>query len=266
MELVSWLHRLEWRENLRFWGDWLMKPIDASSKDSILKSLAAAIVWAKPPAHGISIAAFSDHDALDESALLVLMAAHERDRAATIDDPAEKRHYILRRCFQRVFLKSVLDWPDDTSELALEHRLDTQPRCLDAPNVRLSFSSSGTTALACASKMHTVGIDIEKRRPIQSVAALALRFFTPNEAAFIAALPLVDQELAFLKHWTAKEAGLKAIGKGIVSGLNSFVLEPKGSTYSIDVIDEFKTKTPWILNYVNSVPDYIVAVVHNLEK
>ena len=243
-----------------------MKHGDRLSQDSALTALNAAIFWADPPVLGISVAAFIDNNAIDDSALVNYLAARERDKARLITDSVEKRHFILRRCFQRIFVKTMLNWQHELSELSIEHQLDTQPRCLDAPDLRLSFSSSGFTAVACASSQFTVGVDIEKQRTIVNLAALTERFFSLFEAQSIAALPVCDQNVAFLKHWTAKEAGLKAIGKGIVSGLNSFVLKSQNNIYNIDFVNEFKNSTTWRVNYLNFVPDHIVAVVHNLEK
>jgi 4'-phosphopantetheinyl transferase len=150
--------------------------------------------------------------------------------------------------------------------LNIVHQLDTRPQCLDAPELQLSFSSSGLTVVACASTQYSVGVDIEMQRSIENVAPLAQRFFTADEASFIEKLPNADQNIAFLKHWTAKEAGLKAIGKGIVSGLNSFILKPHKSSYYIDMIAKCDFDRSWQLDYINISPQHIVAIVHNSEK
>ncbi len=232
----------------------------------ILTALRAAIVWAVPPEAGMSIAAFSDNNDFDEAELRTCLSEQERAKALRIGDAKEKRHYVVRRCFQRVFVKSVINWQGEASALAIEHKLDTQPKCLNAPELRLSFSSSGSTALASASPLHIIGVDIEKRRPIENVAALAQRFFSPAESETLLKMRSDEQNEAFLKHWTAKEAGLKAIGRGIVSGLNSFKLKPHGDYYHIDCIDEIRRSSPWKLDYLNFMPHHIVAVVHNIEK
>jgi 4'-phosphopantetheinyl transferase len=222
-----------------------------------------AIMWAEPPAPGITVAAFTDRTSLNENDLVIALAMQEQEKAQRITDQMERRHYVVRRCFQRVFLQKMLNWQGALSDLVIEHHVDTQPKCGDAPDLRISFSSSGQTALACAAVHHQIGIDIEKLRSIDNVDALAERFFDGKEALYIASLPPHEQVLAFLQHWSAKEAGLKAIGKGIVSGLNSFTLERNNQSYSIDIVDKFSTSAPWNLQFMDFLPDHIVAVVHN---
>jgi 4'-phosphopantetheinyl transferase len=237
-----------------------MNDSHGSSPDAALRE---AIIWAQSTTPGIFIAAAADDTAIDENALLTCLDMRERDKARAIHDSAERRHYVFRRCFQRYFVSQVLNWGGSLSELVIEHQLDRPPRCLDAPDLRLSFSSSGPTALACASFQHNVGIDVEKLRNIENVVALARRFFTPQEAASIAALPVAAQSIAFLEHWTAKEAGLKAIGKGIVSGLNSYVLKRQENDYYVDFIGPFETNEHWKLEHIPLLPHHIVAVIHS---
>jgi 4'-phosphopantetheinyl transferase len=240
-----------------------MKDGHAQSLDATATGFREAVVWAELPTPGIFVAAVIDDGAIGEETLMACLDGRERDRAQSIHDPSEKRHYVFRRSFQRLFVSQILNWDGAISELAIEHHLDTAPRCLDTPDLRLSFSSSGPTALACASRQHRVGIDIEKLRSIENVTALAYRFFTPEEAAAIAGLPVAAQSTAFLEHWTAKEAGLKAIGKGIVSGLNSFVIMQQGANHNIYFADQFEANTRWNLEYVTLLPNHLVAVVHS---
>ncbi len=236
------------------------------STNATLEAMHRAIIWPVPADPGISIAAYTDDNSLDEQHMLTGLADREKALAQSIADRLERRHYILRRLFQRLFVKSVLGWHGALCDLAIEHQLDTQPKCLNDPSLRLSFSSSGPTALACASTLHRIGIDLEKSRHVANVTALAERFFTSQEAAAIAALPLVDQNRAFLRYWTAKEAGLKAIGKGIVSGLNSFVINIREKDYLIENVSEIKKNTTWSMHYGDFLQHHVVAVVHSSLK
>ncbi len=67
-------------------------------------------------------------------------------------------------------------------------------------------------AVACALE---VGIDVERIRSVRRRAALLARCFTASERARLEEAP--DREL--LRHWAAKEALVKAIGRGIAYGL-----------------------------------------------
>lgn len=66
-----------------------------------------------------------------------------------------------------------------------------------------------------------VGVDVEpvggRERPY---VALARRYFCPDEADYVAAQPSGTVQKAFVDLWTAKEAVLKATGRGIAFGLD----------------------------------------------
>jgi phosphopantetheine--protein transferase-like protein len=232
------------------------------TKTDALQALVAAITWAPPPVPGIVIAAFVDHGLCDENDLLRHLADVERNKALQLNDPVERRHFIVRRCFQRVFLKTVLDWKGALPDLTIEHRVDTQPFCPDAPLYQLSFSSSGPVALACAALHHRVGIDIEKIRVIANVQDLAARFFTAEEYQSLSKYAGDAQSLCFLRMWTAKEAGLKALGKGIVHGLNRFAVTHSSHVYHIEMTDKSSVDGVWVLHHLALLPSHIVAVVH----
>lgn len=234
----------------------------AAINDDSVKIIADRMVWAKPVAPGIALAAATDHDELAEAEIEDCLPASEREAAARLVGPLERRHFKFRRCFQRVFLCKVLQFSGQPRDLRIEHGRDTQPRCHDAMDHHLSFSSSGSTALACASSKHLIGVDVEKIRHIGNAADLARRFFTTREANAIASAPSVERSLIFLKHWTAKEAGLKATGLGIISGLNRVVLRNTSSRYEAEFIGQSEKNRDWTLNYPEFLPGHVVAIMH----
>lgn len=180
-----------------------------------IASLRDVIIWAPNLAPGIDMAGCTDDNSVPESNLLSQLSDIEQNNVGALSDPVERRHLIFRRCFQRLFLAQVLDWQGHIGDLRIEHSVDSPPSLPDAPASYFSFSSSGATVLACATFQRFVGVDIENIRYIQDPIGLSNRFFTATEAATIGQLPENEQNLAFLHYWTAKEAGLKAVGKGI---------------------------------------------------
>ncbi|MEO5595532.1 MAG: 4'-phosphopantetheinyl transferase superfamily protein [Lysobacteraceae bacterium] len=104
---------------------------------------------------------------------------------------------------------------------------------LRAPKCNLRFSASHSGAqlvlafLRGAADGDLIGVDLETTRPRPRTLELARRFFSSEEADALAALPVRQQELAFYRFWVAKEAVLKALGRGLAHGLDkvSFALE-----------------------------------------
>ena len=226
-----------------------------------LLEMIEAFNWAKPSAQGLSIAAYVDDGAATESDLGGCVTTSELAKAELLTNPAERRHFLTRRCFQRLFVCLVTGWNASPRELRLEHKLDTQPNCLDFPSLHLSFSTSGAAAVACASKIYTVGIDVERIRMVENANQLARRFFSQKEADAIAAMSPDEQSHHFLLHWTAKEAGLKAIGQGIVSGLNAFCLQRKPPDTTYSVIGPSENHAAWILQNFDILPNHIIALI-----
>jgi 4'-phosphopantetheinyl transferase len=231
-----------------------------SDAERIEKRLANTTVWVSRPVTDQSVAMFVDDGALSEAELLVCLSQEERLSAGTVDDKREKRHFILRRAFQRSFTKKVAGWQDRLSDIPLKHQRDTRPVCLYAPGLCLSFSSSGTTAVACAAGNSQVGIDVERFRPVSNPLALSTRFFSATEAAYLASLPELHRETEFLKFWTIKEACLKAVGKGIVHGLETFTIAAKAGVYSVQPSPGFGPAENWKIDVLDISTNHLAAL------
>ena len=73
-----------------------------------------------------------------------------------------------------------------------------------------------------------IGADLEHIKPRPRSLALGRRFFAGSEAHWLAALPIQAHEDAFLRLWCAKEAVLKAHGRGIAFGLDKLAFGEVG--------------------------------------
>lgn len=80
---------------------------------------------------------------------------------------------------------------------------------------RFNLSHSRGVRLLAIARGAELGIDVERVRPLRQRTALLSRCFTVSEQARLAQAS--DREL--LRHWAAKEALVKAIGRGIAYGL-----------------------------------------------
>jgi 4'-phosphopantetheinyl transferase len=83
----------------------------------------------------------------------------------------------------------------------------------------------------------TPGIDLEQLRPRAHALELARRFFTADEAAGLAALPEASRNTAFLQQWSAKEAVLKSLGRGIAFGLHRLNVAGAGAPLALTWLD-----------------------------
>ncbi|MHA6205695.1 4'-phosphopantetheinyl transferase family protein [Dyella soli] len=83
-----------------------------------------------------------------------------------------------------------------------------------------NWSHSSDQALIAIARGVTPGIDLERLRPHPRAVHIARRYFSPDETAALERLPEEQRDRAFLELWTAKEAVLKALGRGIAFGLH----------------------------------------------
>jgi len=86
------------------------------------------------------------------------------------------------------------------------------------PQFHFSLSHSGRWVV-CAVSHDPVGVDVEQPRCTWEIAR---RFFHRDELAGLEQLPVEQQMEQLNRLWTAKEAFVKAMGRGLTVPLNSF--------------------------------------------
>ncbi|AXK73089.1 4-phosphopantetheinyl transferase [Lysobacter sp. TY2-98] len=91
---------------------------------------------------------------------------------------------------------------------------------LQRAGVDCNWSHSGTRLAIALGDGVRVGIDIESPKPRPRALELARRYFHADEADALERLPAELREAAFLRLWCAKEAVLKAQGRGLAFGLD----------------------------------------------
>ena len=89
-----------------------------------------------------------------------------------------------------------------------------------ASTLAFNWSHSGERAVVAIGHALRPGIDIERLRPRPRALEIAERYFDPEEAQWLLAMEGGLRDQAFLELWTAKEAVLKALGRGLAFGLH----------------------------------------------
>lgn len=127
--------------------------------------------------------------------------------------PHVRQHKIVARAKLRQILSGYLD----RSPLKIEITTGLQGKPQVA-GIEFNLSHSGDLVVYAVSD-RAVGIDIERIRSMD-LSGIIQRFFAPSEFAAWQKLPAIDQEAAFFRTWTVKEAYLKAIGTGLHTPLS----------------------------------------------
>lgn len=118
----------------------------------------------------------------------------------------------------------------------LDIRIDEfgKPYVNNVSNIFFNVSHAGDF-VACIISDNPCGIDIERAERKADID-IAKRFFAAEEYNFLMSLEEGKRAGTFFEMWTAKEAYTKYLGKGIVMGLDTFVLRKTDSGF--DVFDD----------------------------
>lgn len=157
------------------------------------------------------------------AALAGLLGGDERERAARFRMDRDRRRFEVARGLLRLLLGRCCG--AEPAALRLGYAEHGKPH-LTAPEAPFDFnlSHSAERVVVALSRAVPVGVDVEALDREVEVEALAARFFAPEEAAALAALPEGERARAFLAVWTRKEAYLKAQGTGLSRPLASFAV------------------------------------------
>jgi len=144
-----------------------------------------------------------------------LLSIEEQRRAAAFHAEEDRRLYLAAHAALRLVLNRLLGLPPASIEITAEN--GAKPAL---PNSPLRFNLAHTRrAVLIATSTTEVGIDIERRRPIEDLAAVAQTIMSRTELSAWLGLPSSAREQAFYRLWTRKEAYLKAIGLGLFRDL-----------------------------------------------
>jgi 4'-phosphopantetheinyl transferase len=180
----------------------------------------------------------------------------ELDRAAGYARSRDGARFAVSRACLRLVLGRYLN--ADPADLQFTVGAAGQPALAGehAGRLQFSLSRSGSRALIAVS-LQPVGADIELVRPRAGLADLIASRFSAAEAACIRAGCGGGPARGFYRHWTAKEAYLKATGRGL-AGLRATELTC-GSPPAV-VVDGRQAEG-WTLSRPEAGPGCATAIV-----
>jgi len=192
----------------------------------------------------------------------------ERARASRFRSELNRTSFMQRRAALRMILAGYLEVaPRDIAFTLNEFGKPS----VDAPQGSAAFSfntsHSGTVAMIALTRSGHIGIDVERLRPLVEAENIAAHFFTPNEAATLAALDPRDRVEGFFNAWTRKEAVVKALGGGLSIPLNSFEvsLRPREPPEILRWDIPSLAPQQWRIHHLDPVLGYVGALAVDCE-
>jgi len=153
-----------------------------------------------------------------------LMAPEERARHDRFVFEKDRHLFLVTRGAIRTLVGRYLD--ADPAACAFVADRYGRPSLSHPSGSGLEFNISHTAGLvACAfAREPEIGVDVEEA--IRTVEPeLARRFFSPEEAGALDALPEDARRTRFFDYWTLKEAYIKARGMGLSLPLDGFTMQ-----------------------------------------
>lgn len=160
-----------------------------------------------------------DLDDAVAGALEGCLSPDERARADKFAFPHLRRRFVVSRARLRQVLGEYLDL--DAGAVAFEYGSRGKPALSGNRGIEFNLSHAQDTALIAVAR-YPVGVDIEFTGREIAVEDIARRFFSPEEAEQLLALPAADRRAAFFTCWTRKEAYIKGTGQGLWHDLQKF--------------------------------------------
>lgn len=145
--------------------------------------------------------------------------------------------------------------------LPLQRDAHGRPRFRDGIAADAGWSHSGDGLLLAFARDVVLGVDMEFERPRPKALEIAHRYFTDAEVAWLESQPQSMRDPAFLRLWCAKEAVLKAHGRGLAFGLDRIAFEERGGALHLVEADAaLGDPAAWSLHEFAPHPGYRAAL------
>lgn len=156
-----------------------------------------------------------------QSALLPYLSLERREKILKYKNTDDKKQSMLAELLIRKAASNACNIPYD--KVSIRYNPYGKPYIANVRHFKFNISHSEEYVVLATSK-YKIGIDIEKIK--KADLAIAKRFFTPSECAYIHEYKTPEEKKnAFYQLWTLKESYIKAVGKGLHIPLNTFEFE-----------------------------------------
>ncbi len=186
-----------------------------------------------------------------------LLSPAEQTRAARFQVADHRRRFAI----SHGALRAILAGYTGQDALALEFGSGTRgkPSLLSASGWHFNLTHSAQLAMVAVARIE-LGIDVEKRRHLESLRQIANRHFSKVEFELLEALPQGEQLTGFYRCWTRKEAYVKAIGSGLASSLDVFDVSISAEPHFLGFRTGDDVPEDWDLIDISPAPDYTAAL------
>ena len=191
------------------------------------------------------------------------LSSSERERARRFRFDQPRNRFIAGRGLMRTLLGRYLETEPAKLELVCSpYGKPFLSGALVESWLNFNLAHSENLALLAVTRVGTIGVDVERIRPLTAADQIAAKFFSARENAAFHKLPLEQKPVAFFNLWTRKEAWLKATGEGIGGLLKAVEVSflPGEPARFLSLPGEPQPTASWILHDLDPAPGFIAAL------
>ena len=187
-----------------------------------------------------------------------LLSKAEKLRFEGFKNHKQAEYYAISRSVQKRILANYLGI--DPEFIEFKKGLHGKPELSGQPWF-FNISHSADRLLIAVSAFSEVGVDIELLKERGNLSFVVKRCFSSEERQYWLDLSDDNKLQFFYRFWVAKEAFVKAVGRGLALGMANCVLRLPSLNGFISVPDVYGVAEGWSLNYLNIDAAYLAAVV-----
>jgi 4'-phosphopantetheinyl transferase len=195
------------------------------------------------------------------AALGATLVPDEQTRAARFYFERDRRSFTVVRGALRTLLGRYLGRPPGTLELGYGAKGKPFLAAPAGDSLEFNVSHSGEFALLAFTRGRAIGVDVELRRTLDDLLALADTSFSPFENAMLRALPAERHTEAFFACWSRKEAFIKATGEGISQLAEFDVNLAPGEPARLLRVRGAAAAGTWSMHELPALPGHAAALV-----
>ena len=181
------------------------------------------------------------------------LSEEEQQKAASFYFAKHRRHYELAHQYLRWVLSQYLGLAPSAIEFtqngfgkpALVEHQNTQ-------ELQFNLSHSDSFIAVAIGKTHALGVDIETMKTHKDINTLAEHCFSTQELQEFSAINGHQQQSEFYRHWSRKEAYIKAIGTGLHTPTTSFSIDLAPEQNPTPVSDAHQHSNEWKIWTINT--------------
>ncbi len=196
----------------------------------------------------------------DIAGFYALLSKDEQKKAQRFSFEKDSNQYTLARGALRVLLGHYLNVVPQS--LTFSYHKYGKPYLEDFPEMQFNVSHSQEMVLLALNYEDLLGVDIEYEERSVDVDGIARRFFNDKEYARLRNLDAINKKRLFFYQWTAKEAFVKAIGRGIAFNLRDIEIasDAEEEIRIVNLHNSNENPADWIFYTLSLIPRYVAVL------